>query len=275
MLLFLIFGNISLVTMSFENRPEIILAVLGFASFLCLDKSSNYLAALAGILAGLALLTHLNGIVFVVAGFFLLLKTKRWNDLIFYSITSFLVSILYFLDVFLSDQFQLWYYQFTHDPALVSSLGIKHKLLVMLKFPLIFVGSFKEVGVTLILLTLLFLNKSRLKDLPKNVLYYLLFSILTLWMITKSVTGFYQLLFLPLLMVLILELLNFLKADYLLNKWTVFVFFLFTFIGIFGQIQLLNKIHSKLPIKKYNLSSLPKKAKPPCNIPSLGMIPYL
>jgi hypothetical protein len=256
MLLFLIFGNISLVTMSFENRPEILLATLGFASFLCLDKSDKYRAALAGILAGLALLTHLNGIVFVVAGFFLLLKSKRWIDLIFYSITSFFVSILYFLDVFLSDQFQLWYYQFTHDPALVSSLGIKHKLLVMLKFPLIFVGSFKEVGVTLILLTLLFLNKSRLKDLPKNVLYYLLFSILTLWMITKSVTGFYQLLFLPLLMVLILELLNFLKADYLLNKWTVFVFFLFTFIGIFGQIQLLNKIHSKpyLPEKYAEIS---------------------
>lgn len=156
----------------------------------------------------------------------------------------------------MSDQFQLWYYQFTNDPALVSSLGIKHKLLVMFKFPLIFVGSFKEVGVTLILLTLLFLNKSRLKDLPKNVVYYLMFSILTLWMITKSITGFYQLLFLPLLMVLILELLNFLKADYLFNKWTVFVFFLFTFIGVFGQIQLLNKIHSKpyLPEKYTEIS---------------------
>jgi hypothetical protein len=257
MLLFLIFGNISLVTMSFENRPEIILATLGFASFLCVDKSNKYWAALAGILAGLALLTHLNGIVFVVAGFFLLLKTKRWHDLIFYSFTSFFVSILYFLDVFLSDHFQLWYYQFTNDPAVVSSLGIQHKLWVMLKFPLIFVGSFKEVGVTLILLTLLYLNKSRLKDLPKNAVYYLIFSILTLWLVTKSVTGFYQLLFLPLLIVLILELLNFMKSDFLLNKWTVFVFFFFTFIGVFGQIQLLNKIHSRpyLPEKYAEISN--------------------
>jgi hypothetical protein len=270
MLLFLIFGNISLVTMSFENRPEILLATLGFASFLCLDKSDKYQAALAGILAGLALLTHLNGIVFVVAGFFLLLKTKRWHDLIFYSITSFLVSILYFLDVFLSDHFQLWYYQFTNDPAVVGSLGIRHKLWVMLKFPLIFVGSFKEVGVTLILLTLLFLNKNRFKDLPKNVIYYLIFSILTLWLVTKSVTGFYQLLFLPLLIVLILELLNFMKSDYLFNKWTVFVFFLFTFIGVFGQIQLLNKIHSKpyLPEKYAEISK--KIANKSCGIVPLN-----
>ena len=258
MLLFLIFGNISLVTMSFENRPEIILAVLGFASFLCLDKSSKYWAALAGIFAGLALLTHLNGIVFVVAGFFLLVKTKRWLDVIFYSLTSFCISILYFLDVFLSEQFQLWYFQFTHDPAVVSSLGLQHKLMVMLKFPLIFVGSFKEVGVTLILGTFLFLNKSRLKELPKNVVYYLIFSVFTLWIITKSITGFYQLLFLPLLIVLILELMSFLKSEYWLNKWTIFVFFLFSFIDIFGQVQLLNKIH-KYPYLPEKYAEISKK----------------
>ena len=261
--LFLVWGNISLVTMSFDNRPEILLMTLGFSSFLCLNTPTKYRTILAGILAGLAMLTHLNGLVFLVAGFILLIYTKRFTEVLYFSLAGILSFGLYFYDAIISNNFDLWLFQFTNDPAVLKSLGITHKLLVLIKFPLIFVGSFKEIGITLILASLMYYGNAKIKAIPQNLKIYLIASIGTFWLLTKSITGFYQLMFVPFLILMIIELLHFIDKEMILKKVILFTFFFYTVICVFGQIQLLNEIHSRdyLPEKYARIcKSIPAKS---------------
>ena len=53
-----------------DNRPETMTAAFGFASFFVLNRSarSAWMVTAAAALAGLASLTHLNGIIYVAAG---------------------------------------------------------------------------------------------------------------------------------------------------------------------------------------------------------------
>jgi hypothetical protein len=243
--LFLVLGNISIVTMSFDNRPEILQMTLGFSSFLCLNKPNKYRAMLAGLLAGLALLTHLNGLIFIASGFILLVTTRRFNEIIYFTLASIVTSGLYFYDVIATHNFDLWLYQLTKDPAVINSLGLQHKLLILVKFPLIFVGSFKEIGITLILLSLLYFGSNKIKNLPRNLTIYLIASICTFWLLTKSITGFYQLLFLPYMMLVVIELIHLIDKEAIVNKVILFTFFFYTVICLFGQIQLLNENHKE------------------------------
>lgn len=61
-------------------RPEMLCTAFGFGSFLCLagEDSHRLRRALAGILAGLSLVTHSNGVIFVIAGIALLLWERRF-----------------------------------------------------------------------------------------------------------------------------------------------------------------------------------------------------
>ncbi len=243
--LFLVLGNISIVTMSFDNRPEILQMTLGFSSFLCLNKPNKYRAILAGLLAGLALLTHLNGLIFIASGFILLVITRRLKEIIYFTLASIVTSGLYFYDVIATHNFDLWLYQFTKDPAVINSLGLQHKLLTLVKFPLIFVGSFKEIGITLILLSLLYFGSNKIKQLPRNLTIYLIANICTFWLLTKSITGFYQLLFLPYMILVVIELIDLIDKEAIVNKVILFTFFFYTVICLFGQIQLLNENHQE------------------------------
>jgi hypothetical protein len=61
-------------------RPEMLYTAFGFGSFLCLagEDSHRLRRALAGFLAGLSLVTHPNGAIFVIAGIALLLWERRF-----------------------------------------------------------------------------------------------------------------------------------------------------------------------------------------------------
>ncbi|MCF6342137.1 MAG: hypothetical protein L3J31_04965 [Bacteroidales bacterium] len=70
---FLIVNPLTLL-FAFTFRPEILVMSLGFFSFLLLKgKHTNAQLILSAALAGTALLVHLNGLMFIVAGFALLL----------------------------------------------------------------------------------------------------------------------------------------------------------------------------------------------------------
>lgn len=121
----------------FTNRPEIMIMTFGFSSFsllfFSLKKHQMSKVILSAVFAGLAVLTHLNGLIFVVAGAVLLLSLKNYRHFWYFSVTSFLVSLLYFMILQDMNDVRLYLQQMQFNPALkgesFSVWGIIIKLL--------------------------------------------------------------------------------------------------------------------------------------------------
>lgn len=98
-------------------RPECLLAAFGFLSFFllrrALDTGSIAKAALSGIAAGFAALTHLNGIIFIASGAVLLLIMKRGKLFLVFSVVSLLSTSLYLYDII--GNYDLFRLQFFND----------------------------------------------------------------------------------------------------------------------------------------------------------------
>ncbi len=100
-------------------RPEMIQTAFGLGSFYCLrralpDKSTR-LMLLAGTLAGASMLTHLNGVIYVLAGGGLLLVFRRWRDFIWFSLAATAVFSLFFVDIIKNPD--LFWWQYVDDPT--------------------------------------------------------------------------------------------------------------------------------------------------------------
>ena len=173
LLLILVFSNVLLIRLSFENRPEMMLAALGFGSFLCIKSDTNKLpkAALAGLLAGLAMLSHLNGVIYLMAGFGTYVGRRKYKEAVLFSVVGGLTGLAYFVDVIQAqDGFSVWYYQFRHDPATQNAFGIYAKLVVMLTFPNLFFESPEQMALSLLLVFMVWHQRSLLKQMPELVI---------------------------------------------------------------------------------------------------------
>lgn len=84
-------------------RPEFILAAFGFLSFLLLlrtlEERRGRFAFLSGGMAGLAFLSHLNGVAFIMAGMVVLLLERQYRYALFYCFAALAVGSLYSLDI--------------------------------------------------------------------------------------------------------------------------------------------------------------------------------
>ena len=95
--------NHHIVEFSFIYRPEMLATAFGFGSFYCLLSASKQKYAIyAAILAGLSALTHLNGIIYMLAGALFLASQKQWKTSVIFSLTSGLTLSLFFIDIFVS-----------------------------------------------------------------------------------------------------------------------------------------------------------------------------
>ncbi|CAN5128103.1 hypothetical protein BH23BAC1_BH23BAC1_29950 [soil metagenome] len=116
----LIFVNPITLVFSFTYRPEILVMTLGFLSFFFLNKNIKsgkiQFAALAGIFSGLAFFTHLNGLIFSVAGFFLLVFFKKYRAVGYFTITSCVVSLFYTYDLWAPGNLETMVYEFKNYP---------------------------------------------------------------------------------------------------------------------------------------------------------------
>lgn len=101
-------------------RPEMPLAAVGFASFLLLaryiERGGASVLAAAGILAGVGVVIHLNGVIYIAAGLLTLAYLKRWRPLLAFGVVAAIVASLYFYDVI--GHWDVFWYQFRSDPAL-------------------------------------------------------------------------------------------------------------------------------------------------------------
>jgi hypothetical protein len=175
----------------------------------------------------------------------------------------------YFIDIIYFNAFGIWSSQFKNDPAVFNSIGILTKLTILIKFPSIFYSSPQQAAPTLLLLVLLWLNRSRLSLLDKSLKIYSIFLFISFWLITKSVTGHYQLLFFPFMLLLIIELLGFqLNIQGKISKLLVSTLTIYVVVGLVGIFQVLYKIHTSeyLPDTYAKIcKSLPKT--------SVGLVP--
>lgn len=186
------------------NRPEIMCMMLGFASFYALDQPGEKTvpkAILAGILAGLAALTHLNGLIYLVAGAGWLLLRTGWRSVIGFSFAGGLTLSLYVLDALADGNMDKMLMQFVDDPATQSSFQLVDKLFVMLSYHQIFFHSHGEVPLSVLVLVCLILFRRRLR-LTQPVLLYFLLLFVSFWLLSKSNFDFYYILFVPWLVLL-------------------------------------------------------------------------
>jgi hypothetical protein len=106
--------------LAYTFRPEVWVTFFGFVSYFYLNKlikeNNTKLAIVSGIFAGLAFLTHLNGLIFPVAGFVVLIFQKKYKSLLLFSIASILICSLYLWDLLQDHNFATWLYQLKNWP---------------------------------------------------------------------------------------------------------------------------------------------------------------
>ncbi|GGB87474.1 hypothetical protein [Dyadobacter sediminis] len=241
-ILILVFTNRLLIKMSFENRPEMMLAAFGFGAFLLIRNKGNKLhMAAGGMLAGLAFLSHLNGIIYVIAGIGTLLLLKRYRDAICFGIFSSLTCALYLTDILLTENgFKIWWYQFRHDPATQAAFGFQTKLIQILTYPRIFFHSPEQIALSLLLVYMLWVQRNLIRKLPSELKRFSLILFFSFWLITKGNGGLYLPLFMPFMFALVFELY---KIRPFVNTGLKLVLLAYLIIGIFGTVQLIVKNH--------------------------------
>jgi Dolichyl-phosphate-mannose-protein mannosyltransferase len=84
-------------------RPEMLMALFGFASYWMLERYgderrlTDLLAG--GFLAGCAMLTHLYGAMFVIAGIYLLARRRQWGGILPFALVAAIPFIPYLADI--------------------------------------------------------------------------------------------------------------------------------------------------------------------------------
>ncbi|WP_439558622.1 hypothetical protein, partial [Dyadobacter sp.] len=207
--LVLIFSNRLLIKMSFENRPEMMVAALGFGCFLYLapEKITNRKVVLAGLLAGLAFLCHLNGVIYLIAGFFTLMYCKEYRRAFFFGFAGGLISLFYFADILnIENGFVAWYVQFSGDPMTKESFRLSTKVLQYLTYPILFFKSPEQLALSLLLVFLLWHQRSYTGLIPQKLKVFSLTLFISFWLITKSNSSVYMLVFMPFMLILVYEL---------------------------------------------------------------------
>lgn len=189
------------------NRPEPMCMALGFASFYVLQRAKGRQAGLvwSALLAGMAALTHLNGIAYMLAGAVFIGLKRGWPAALIFGIISGTVLSLYLADAILADQLPVLISQFRHDPATKEGLNAGDKLTVMAKYHELFFHSENEAALSILALLSLLVFR-RYLHWSQPVLLYTVLLIGAFWLITKGNTDIYFLLFLPWLALLVAEL---------------------------------------------------------------------
>jgi hypothetical protein len=195
---------------SFIFRPETMLMFLGFSSWLLLRRAllagSVAAAAGAGVFAGLAALTHLNGLIFIMAGGLLLLWRRRWLGAVVFGGLAAVIFAGYGLDMVRHHSWELFREQMFMHPAIDNgSHGLGGRILYLLNEHQRFFHSPKEIVLSLLLLLAAYVLYRRRPHVPelRNLALYLILLVLSLDLIVQGKTSKYLLLYMPYMLLLI------------------------------------------------------------------------
>ncbi|MBD2715814.1 hypothetical protein KBK19_12285 [Microvirga sp. STR05] len=206
----LLLANTLVAEFSFTFRPEIMLMTLGFASWQCLQLAAHarrglWYVAGAGLLAGLAALTHLNGLIFVGAGGLLLLWRRQAVAVVVFAGPVLVCAGCYFLEVGLLGAWAAFGQQL--QPAVQPEAGVGAGLRRLLHEHKRLFHSFKESPLSVCALlasAVLYRHRSRFAAgwLPELLLYTLALLVL-LAVGSQNDNSFYTILYIPFLVLLI------------------------------------------------------------------------
>ena len=206
----LLIANALIFNLSFVFRPEIMVMTFGFVSYIFLQKSLKnktllYPLIVAGLFAGLAVSTHLNGLIFVGAGFLLLLWNKRFAAGLIFGFSTLPAIGIYFIDMLTPADFQLWYHQISDSPsveAINQQSTVVHLIRRIVNEQMRFLHSPVEISFTMLFLVVFAPAFSYLKK-HKNLLRYTLLLVISLMFISVNKSSKYLILYLPYLVLII------------------------------------------------------------------------
>lgn len=206
------------------GRPEALVMALGFGSFVVLaagrgsgrtkgqSPGTGRLLG-AGVLAGAAALTHLNGLIFIAAGVgWLALRPgpeggwRRWRPALLFGAVGGATAALYLLDAAVVGQLPTLVAQFRLDPATRHGFDAGHRLATLARLHTLFFHSEGEAGLSgLAVLGALALRRYGGVGWHQPATRYALLLLLAFAGLTKSPTDYYYLLFVPSLVAMLLE----------------------------------------------------------------------
>lgn len=242
---------------SFVYRPEIMVMTLGFSSWLFLDQylnKKNLLALIfSGLFAGLAAATHLNGLIFIIAGGLLLLWNRKLFPAIIFGLSVLPSLTIYFFDFTREFGFSYWLYQLNDAPALHKSSILPHSLSFFGKIfreHMRFFHSPAEISQSLLLLFCLVIGYPFLKQ-KRDLLRYFMLLVISLSLVAVHTTSKYMLMYMPFIIYIITITIGHIesgrKTDHKLLKgiragtawpWAVALLVIYFSIGMIRNIQI-------------------------------------
>ena len=224
MVCLLIFINPLTFIYGFTYRPEILVMATGFVSFKALemvrssDSRSFFWIIIAGVAAGLAFLTHLNGLIFAVSGFFYLIIYRKYRFLIPYLFSGGIIMFFYFIDLLPSGNIVRFLAQINNWPDDVSGnfhsktnfiIGVFVKLSTEHQR---FFWSDKVFAFSILFFLSVLMAFKHLKETHRPLLIYTAMLILFLNLLGSQIAERYLLYYFPMMALLIaLSVLYFLK----------------------------------------------------------------
>lgn len=253
LLLLILMSNPLIFEYGFVFRPETMLMFLGLLSYYFLRRADAgkkrpfAMVLLSGMLAGLALTTHLNGAVFVAAGFLLLLFQIRIVPAMLFAFGAVLTTSLYFYDFRSLGDFSLWYNQLTFIPSGAPEMHFLLKPLYNLSAEhMRYLHSPKEIILSLLLTAALLSNFRKLWQQQRPLLLYTMLLMLSLAALALNKTSKYLIPLLPyFLMILLLSVEQLLNTDpakaFRRFGWVLSVYFL---VSVFYNLQIVRSKHA-------------------------------
>ena len=274
-------SNTSIFEYSFVFRPEIPLMTLGFISYMFLSKvlknnDQRYiLTILSGFFAGLCVSTHLNGIIFPIAGFVLLLWNRKYIQSIVFGFSTIPAILIYFYDFTSKFNVSYWFYQINESPLIDNNHDLAFGVKVLLKLlteHMRFFHSPSEISFSVLLIISLMISFKYLKAY-ENLIRYAMLLVLLMSVFSVHKASKYMIVYLPYLIILITLSLNiifnknysdriiFKKLNYKKTRSSVFVL---TFIYLLINITLDIRISREKWTSDYNRNLVQTyvKAKP-------------
>lgn len=243
--LFAFMANALIVEFGFVFRSEVMVMFMGFCSYLLLDryflsrKDALWPVFFSGVFAGLALLAHLNALIFIWAGGCILLYRKRWSATFIYSVGVLIIAAFYFYDFHSLSDAQLWKHQIIDSPN--HSMHLQESLLVRFFYNFLdeqmrYFHSPREISLTLLLIySLWILRKRKVKKMPILISYTLLLMLFMAFLVPQK-TSKYALVFYPMVAMIIINAalvcknvgeISFIKRNFFSNKAFGFLLVLF------------------------------------------------
>lgn len=211
MLMFLILlANPLIFEFSFVFRPETMLMFLGLLSFFLLwlshttTENIRFFAFLGGFVAGIAMVSHLNGAIFISAGFLLLIFRLKFKAAVLFAVGAIIASIGYFYDFNSLSDFSLWYQQLTFIPSDSPHTNPLIKILLnSFSEHMRFFHSPKEITLTLLFITAFFVARKELLKKHNLLVFYTLLLMVSMAVLALNKTSKYLILLLPFIAMII------------------------------------------------------------------------